>query len=198
MICNLGDNQLNFIQSTIESRRAAPVKEKTLWQRASHFFSKSSLPRLVSSNTSLHSLKMQGFLPQDFIEEQVRFDNLKYSIDDLTDFGFTYDDFLEMGIRSDHFSKFSEHNYKNLKIRATEMLRTNLHIHDLIALNLSPQQLHSLGWTLSMFKSIGGTKENLKGMCSDKDLTLYFSHHEMKDMGIKPKIKTKKSSKLKF
>ena len=79
------------------------------------------------------------------------------------------------------------------------MLKTSINIHDLIELNLTPQHLRYLGWTLDMFKSIGGDKESLKKLCSESDMSLYFSHHAMKSIGIEPKKKKQSgSSKLIF
>ena len=196
MLPNLGDNRVISIQSVIDARRNAPVEEKSIWNKAAHFFSNNSFQKTVSKS-SLSTLKLKGVLPEDFIENQIRFSSLDYSIDALTDFGFTFEHFLEMGFEPTGFQLFSDHNYKRLGVRARDMLRTSMNIHDLVALHLTPQQLHSLGFTMEIFKSIGGTKENMKALCSANDMQLYFER-SAKKVGRTP-VKVKKSaSKLIF
>lgn len=194
MLPNFGQDRLLSIQSTIDARRAAPKPDKSMWRK---LFSR-SLSSMVSSGTSLQSLKLQGMIPEDFVEHQISYDSLSYSLDDLVDFGCTYEHFLEMGFRADHFKAFEPRHYKRLGIRAKDMLRTSMSIHDLIALNLSPQTLHSLGWTIDQFKSIGGDKNTLTALCNEQDMALYFNHKKMQSVGIKPKPKVRKSSKLVF
>lgn len=198
MVPDLGDKRLISFQSVIEARRAVPPEEKSIWSRAAHFFGKSFSKTITTS--SLSSLKIKGTLPEDFIENQIRFNQMNFTIDDMHDFGFTFNHFLEMGFAPVHFKKFSAHNYKQLGIRARDMLRTSMTIHDLIDLNLTPQELHSLGFTMEMFQSIGGTKDNMKKLCSESDLNLYFKRSGSK-VGKKPaqiKKSAASSSKLIF
>jgi len=166
---DLGEKLSLAITNVINARRSK-TEDTSFWSRTRNFFLKSELPQLLS--TSLTTLKTQGYLPQDFVEYEIPWKNIRYSIDDLIDFGFTYDHMLKMSFQPDHFKNFEWRHYKKLKINADRMIETGMTIHDLNALELTPQQLHQLKWTWGKMVAIGGTNENIQISASDRNL--YF------------------------
>jgi len=169
MLADFGSHRKIALQAIINARRQ-PKAESSMWERTKNFFQKKDLPRLIG--TPLSSLKLQGFIPNDFIEYEIPWDAIKYSIDDCISFGFTFEHMLRMNFRPDHFKQCEWRHYRQLNIDAKEMLKTCLNIHDLIALNLTPQQLHQLKWSWADLASIGGTKENIKFTKADQQM--YF------------------------
>lgn len=166
---DLGEKLSLSITNVVNARRAM-TEDTSFWSRTRNFFGKSELPQLLG--TSLTTLRNQGFLPQDFIEYEIPWKDIKYSTDGLIDFGFTYDHMLTMGFQPDHFKNLEWRHYKKLKINADRMIETCMTIHDLNDLGLTPQQLHQLKWTWGKMVAIGGTKENIKLSASDRNL--YF------------------------
>lgn len=172
---DLGENLSRALSAVIDARRQM-TEDTSFWSKTKHFFGKKELPQLLS--TSLTTLKLQGFLPQDFIEYEIPWKNIKYSTDALIDFGFTYDHMLTMRFQPEHFKNFEWRHYKQLDVNADKMIQACITIHDLNALELTPQQLHQLKWTWPKMVSIGGNKENIK--ISRSDRSLYFEQNEQK------------------
>ena len=172
---DLGEN-LSVSLSTVINARRQQTEDKSFWSKTKHLFGKKELPQLLS--TSLTTLKTQGFLPQDFIEYEIHWKNITYSPDALIDFGFTFNHMLTMGFQPQLFKNFEWRHYKQLQITADNMIQACVTIHDLNALELSPQQLHQLKWTWPKMVSIGGNKENIK--ISQSDRSLYFEQNEQK------------------
>lgn len=170
-IPDFGENQLHALNAIIQARRQQPA-ETSLWDRTRHFFGKKELPQLLG--TSLTTLKVQGFIPNDFIEHEIQWRHIPYSIDDCIAFGFTFEHMLTMAFQPNHFQQLQWRHYKQLKIDAAEMMKTGMTIHDLNALKLTPQQLHQLKWSWAQLRSIGGTQENITIDRNDREL--YFKH----------------------
>jgi len=167
---DLGE-KLSLSLSAVVNARRQMTEDTSFWSRTRNFFGKKELPSLIG--TSLTTLRNQGFLPQDFIEYEIPWANmLIYPTDALIDFGFKYDHMLTMGLQPDHFKHYEWRHYKKLKIDADKMIQTCMTIHDLNALDLTPQQLHQLKWTWGKMVAIGGTKDNIKLSSSDRNL--YF------------------------
>ena len=108
-VADLGEYLSVSMNAVIAARRQP--REESFWSR--HFFSKKELPKLIG--TSLSTLKLQGFLPQDFIEHEIPWDKMTYSMDDMIDFGFTLDHMLTMGFQPQHFQQFEWRHYKKLR-----------------------------------------------------------------------------------
>ena len=152
-------------------RRQAPdTSGLSVWERTRHFFARKQLPQLLG--TSLTTLKLQGFIPEDFIEFEIPWDKMPYSIDDCAAFGFTFDHMLAMNFQPHHFKQFEWRHYRQMRVDADAMLKTCLSVHDLIALKFTPQQLHHLKWSWAKLKGIGATPENINMSASDQQL--YF------------------------
>lgn len=173
---DFGQSQLHALNAVIQARRQTPA-ESSVWQRTRHFFGKKELPQLLG--TSLTTLKVQGFIPQDFIEHEIMWKSMPYSIDDCIAFGFTFEHMLTMAFQPDHFKQLEWRHYKQLKINADEMMRTGMSIHDVNALGLTPQQLHQLKWSWAQLRSIGGTENNVTIDRNDREL--YFKHAPAKE-----------------
>jgi hypothetical protein len=166
-VADLGEHLLVSMRAVIAARRQP--REESFWTK--HFYSKKELPKLLG--TSLTTLKMQGFLPQDFIEHQIAWkDFCAYSIDDAIEFGFTFEHMSRMGFQPQHFQQFEWRHYKQLRVNADTMIQTCMSIHDLNALKLTPQQLHQLKWSWSKMRSIGATQSNVTISSSDRQM--YF------------------------
>ena len=163
---DFGTNRLHSINTVIHARRPPP-EEQSIWQKA--------ISTIVGSNNlngSLSTIKLKGLQPHDFIEQQVQWGSLKHSPDALIDFGFTWSHMLAMNFQPHDFKKMEWKHLQQLKITAKEMLQTCMSIHDLVALKLTPQQLHQLGWTWNLITSIGGNQDNIS--ISSQDISLYF------------------------
>lgn len=164
---DLGTHQLTALKAIVEARRQVP-REDSFWNRA--FFGRRELPKLLG--TSLTTLKQQGFIPEDFIEHEIPWSKIPYSIDNTIAFGFTFDHMLAMHFQPQHFAQLEWRHYRQLRIDAKEMMKTCLSIHDLVALNFTPQQLHQLKWTWTQLTSVGATTENINMTSGDQQL--YF------------------------
>lgn len=167
---DFGTSRVEALQSIVNARRL-PRESLSMWQKATHLFKSDGLVHLL--NNSLSTIRLRGFIPQDFIEQHIAFDQLKYSMDDLVDFGFTFEHFLALHIQPHHFKQFEWRHYQQLHVTAEQMMKTCLTIHDLVALHLEPQQLHQLGWTWDHITSIGGNKTNI--LISPQDISIYFN-----------------------
>ena len=169
---DLGVSLTTALNAVISARRE--MKEDTsFWSRTKGFFGKKELSHQLSS--SLTTLKTQGYTPQDFIENEINWNDVKWPIEACIDFGFTFDHMLTMGFQPQHFGQFEWRHYKQLRVDAQRMMQTGMAIHDLNQLSLTPQQLHQLKWTWGNFVSIGGNDENINFSATDKQLYFHQS-----------------------
>ena len=178
---DFGTSQLESMNAIVQARRV-PQKELSMWQKATSMFQKSDI-----ANGSLSTLKLQGFIPQDFVEQGKSWDTL-HSLDAKIDFGFKWEHMLTMNFQPHHFKTFEWRHYQQLAVGAKEMMQTCMDIHDLVALQLSPQQLHQLGWTWERLTAIGGNKDNIS--IPSNDINIYFAP--------KPETKTSLPSVSRF
>lgn len=151
MLPDFGTRRLASIQSVINARRE-PVQQTSLLQRAR---------QALGGKASLSTLKLQGMIPEDFIEKQVPWSDVHYSIDSCIAFGFTWEHMRAMAIQPADLRTFAWKHYKQLKIGAKELMDINIDVHDLIQLKFTAPQLRELGWTWAMLKDIGATEEIL-------------------------------------
>jgi hypothetical protein len=172
---DFGTNRLQSMNTVINARRT-PKEEISLWQKA--------ISTIVGGNSnlkesSLSTLKLKGFQPHDFIEQQIAWGSLKHSTDALIDFGFTWSHMLAMKFQPHDFKKLEWRHLQQLKITAKEMMQTCMSIHDLVELKFTPQQLHQLGWTWNHITTIGGNQDNIS--ISPQDINLYFGQKPTKE-----------------
>ena len=166
---DLGVSLTTALNAVISARREMK-EDQSFWSRTKGFFGKKELSQQLSS--SLTTLKTQGYIPQDFIENEINWNDVKWPMEACIDFGFTFDHMLTMGFQPQHFKQFEWRHYKQLRVDAQRMMQTGMAIHDLNQLSLTPQQLHQLKWTWGNFVSIGGNDENINFSATDKQL--YF------------------------
>lgn len=166
---DLGTDIMASMRSVVAARRT-PAAEMSMWQKATTMFSKKELPRCL--HYSLTTLALQGFQPQDFIEHNIPWRSIQHPIDATIDFGFEWSHMIAMQFEPHHFKSMEWRHFQQLKIGAMEMLQSSLRIHDLVALELTPQQLHQLGWTWDLLTSIGATTDNIS--ISPQDIRIYF------------------------
>lgn len=167
---DLGTSLITSLNAVVLARRE--MREDTsFWSRTRDFFGKKELSKQLES--SLTSLKTQGYIPQDFVEHQINWNDVKWPMDACIDFGFTFEHMLTMGFQPHHFKQFEWRHYKRLNVNAERMMQTGIAIHDLNQLPLTPQQLHQLKWTWANFVTIGGNNDNINFSTEDKQL--YFN-----------------------
>jgi len=167
------DFGLDKIQSmnSIVSARRIPAPELSMWQKATTMFQKKNLPACL--HYSLSTLQLQGFIPADFVEQGVSWEQLSHhTTASLLDFGFVWSDMIAMNFLPHHFKLLQWSHLQQLNIKSVHMLETVLSIHDLVALQLTPQQLHQMGWNWAQITEIGGTKDNINIAASD--ISIYF------------------------
>mgnify|MGYP001241283404 CR=1 FL=1 len=168
---DFGTSILEAMQHIVAARRT-PLPTLSLWQHATAMFNKKELPQLIGQ--SLTTLKLQGYTPEDFVEHAIPWDKMVYSTDSLIDFGFKWHHMIALNFQPHHFQKLDWCHYLQLKIDANAMMQTCLSVHDLVALKLTPQQLHQMGWTWDHLTAIGANENNLN--ISKQDLNIYFGH----------------------
>ena len=184
MTPDFGTDQLQSMNAIIQARRT-PQPSMTLWQKATAMFQPSDL----SVHKSLSTLKLQGFIPQDFVEQGIEWERIPYTMDAIIDFGFRWHHMLSMNIQPHHLKPMEWRQFQRLSIGAKEMMQTCLDVHDLVAIGLTPQQLHQMGWSWDHITAIGGTKDNIA--ISAQDVNIYF--------GTKPEpVQPSRVSRFKF
>ena len=185
-VANFGNDRLTAIESLVEARRSNR-KEVSGW--TSWFSSKSSLTNLISAGTSLQTLRIQGYLPEDFIEKQISWKKLTkiYKIPSLLEFGFKWHHIVVMGFTPENFKQLDWNQmFSTLGIRSTEMLQTSMTIQQLIDLQIPIHRLRELQFSWHDLVKIGGNVKTLKGVTdSMADLLTYFkpTPQQMHDSG---------------
>ena len=90
---NFSDDRYTALQTLIDSRRSRRELKSDvgfLGGVAGWFGKAVTLSSLVNNGTSLQTLKVQGFVPEDFIEHKITWAKLNkvYTVDTLLEFGF--------------------------------------------------------------------------------------------------------------
>ncbi len=189
---NMGEDRLLSMQALIDSRRrTANLSEETSGGLLGGWFKKSpaSLTAMVKSGKSLHALKLDGYLPEDFVEEGVSWAKLGkvYTMDALVDFGFTYEHMKRMGFSTDDFKKLKLYQLKDLGITAEDMMKTEISIRQLAELNIPLHELHAMGFKWQDLCGMGGNVETLRAFTDDlSDLKTYFEPDSWIDAGFTP------------
>jgi len=181
---NFSDDRFTALQTLIESRRHRRELKSDVGflGNVSGWFGSSktvTLSSLVNNGTSLNTLRVQGFLPEDFIEQKVTWSRLTkvYTMDTLLEFGFKWHHMVVMGFCPEDFKAFTwQQLYTQLKIRAPDMLKTSIDVRQLSELNYSIQNIKQLGFMFSDFLKMNGDVKTLRLLTSNlNDLKTYFS-----------------------
>lgn len=178
---NVSEDRLHAIESLIQARRNFKEKEvpKTKSSTFSWFGGESSLTQHIKAGTSLNTLRVKGYTPDDFIEEQVKWKELTdvYTIDALLDFGYKWHHMIVMGFTPDDFKTFSwQQLYDTLAVRAPDMMKTSIDCRQLANLKFSIQQIKQLGFTWKDLTSINGNVKTLRLLTNNlSDMKTYFN-----------------------
>lgn len=174
---NFGEDRVKSMQVMIEKRRSINKFEKPK-SYFSLFGSSNDLRSMIKSGTSLSSLKLNGYIPESFIEEGIQYREIAktYTMDSLIDFGFRFSHMLTMGFEPSSFKKMSRNNMDELEITAEDMLKTSITIHDLSELGLEMYKLSEMNFTWADLRKIGGNAQTIRLITSKvSDLNTYFS-----------------------
>ena len=152
------------------------------------FGSRTSLRSKINSGTSLHTLKLNGYIPESFIEEGIKFHEIAsvYTMSSLIDFGFCFSHMRTMGISPEHFKMMDVNQLETLEVCASDMLSTSINIHQLAGLGLNLPTLCQMKFTFSDLRKIGGNCQTLRLLTSKLiELKTYFepTENEWKEAG---------------
>lgn len=180
---NFSQERLLAIETLIEARRNnRETKTDTGYlQGLNSWFNskKSTLISLVKNGTSLNTLKVNGYTPEDFIEQKISWKNLSsvYTADALIDYGFRFHHMIVMGFCPEHFKGFTwEQLYNTLQIRSDDMLKTSLTTRQLADLKFPIQNIRQLGFTWKDLVTMDGNVKTLRLLTDNlSDLKTYFN-----------------------
>jgi hypothetical protein len=160
---NFGEDRVKAMQIMIDKRRSINKLEKPK-SYFSLFSSSNDLRSMIKSGTSLSSLKLNGYMPESFIEEGIQYREIAktYTMDSLIDFGFRFSHMLTMGFEPTSFKMMSENNMEELEITAEDMLKTSITIHDLSELGLEMYKLSEMNFTWADLRKIGGNAQTIR------------------------------------
>ena len=183
---NFGTDRRTSIETLVAARREHREirTDVSYLSTVTNWFGKKSkaLSTLVEHGTSLNTLRINGYLPEDFIEHQVPWRTLssRYTIDALLDFGFRWHHMVVMGFIPEDFKALSwQHMDDTLNLSATDMLRTSITIQQLADLKLPIQQIKQLGFTWKDLTDMGGTAKSFRLLTSNlNDLKTYFGPND--------------------
>lgn len=184
---NLGEDRSLAIQSLIDARRQHVDHSKKGFMS---WFTEKSLQNMIKNGNSLDTLKLKGIRPEDIIEERIDWNTISsiYKTEALLDFGFKWHHMITMGFQPHHFKLLDWHQMtENLKLTASDMLKTSITIRELAELNIDIAHLHELGFRLKELKQIGANAETLKLLTDDlDDIKTYFrpTNSEWNEMGL--------------
>lgn len=180
---NMSTERYEAIESLVLARRKdREIKLEKTPQTSLNFGwfnNENSLAQLVSSGTSLNTLRIKGHMPEDFIEHQISWKRLAdiYNVDALLEFGCKWHHMILMGFMPDDFKSMTwQQLYDTLQVRAPDMLKTSINVRQLGELKFSIQQIKQLGFTWKDFMNMDGNVKTLKSLTSNlSDLKTYFN-----------------------
>ena len=184
---NFGDDRLKSMKIQIEKRREVNKMEKPK-SYFSLFGSKTTLRSMINSGTSLHTLKLNGYIPESFIEEGIKWREVAstYTMASLIDFGMRFNHMLTMGIRPENFKQMDVNQLEELEISAADMMSTSINIHQLASLGLSLPTLCQMKFTWADLRKIGGNCQTIRLLTPKlSELKTYFepTTEEWKEAG---------------
>ena len=177
---NFGDDRLKAMAIQIEKRRELNKMEKPK-SYFSLFSTKTNLRSMIQSGTSLHTLKLNGYIPESFIEEGIKWREVAstYTMAALIDFGMRFNHMLTMGITPENFKQMDVNQMEELEICASDMMSTSISIHQLAALGLSLPTLCQMKFTWADLRKIGGNCQTIRLLTPKlSELKTYFEPTE--------------------
>lgn len=184
---NFGDDRLKSMTIQIEKRRQINKLEKPK-SYFNLFGTKTNLRSMIQSGTSLHTLKLNGYIPESFVEEGIKWREVAstYTMASLIDFGMRFNHMLTMGITPENFKQMDANQLEELNISAADMMQTSISIHQLAALGLSLPTLCQMKFTWADLRKIGGNCQTIRLLTPKlSELKTYFgpSEDEWKQAG---------------
>jgi len=164
----------------IEKRREINKMEKPK-SYFNLFGTKTNLRSMIQSGTSLHTLKLNGYIPESFIEEGIKWREVAstYTMAALIDFGMRFNHMLTMGITPENFKQMDVNQMEELEICASDMMSTSISIHQLAALGLSLPTLCQMKFTWADLRKIGGNCQTIRLLTPKlSELKTYFEPTE--------------------
>jgi len=177
----MGQDRLLAMNSLIETRRRSSHLEQPPGVFSTWFKkTKLTLKDKVKSARSLHALKLEGYLPESFIEEDgLTWAKLSeiYTIEALLEFGFKFEHMRSLGFLVDDFKKLNIDQMKDeLNITASDIIKTEIDIHQLASMSIPLHSLREIGFTWSDLVELGGNCETLRALTASlSDLNTYFA-----------------------
>jgi hypothetical protein len=179
---NFGEDRIASMQALIECRRrTSNLEVKPAGVFGNWFTNKknSSLLKDMVGKKTLQSLKLEGYIPDSFVEQEaVTWSKLTsaYSLQDILDFGFNFQHAVVLGFSVDDLKGLKFHELKDkLNIRSTDILKLEVNIRQLAALQLECHELHELGFTWRDLKLIGGNCETMRLLSANlAEIKTYF------------------------
>lgn len=173
---NFGDDRIKSMKIQIEKRRELNKMEKPKYY-FNLFGSKTTLRSMINSGTSLHTLKLNGYIPESFIEEGIKWREVAstYTMAALIDFGMRFNHMLTMGITPENFKQMDVNQLEELEITAADMMSTSISIHQLASLGLSLPTLCQMKFTWADLRKIGGNCQTIRLLTPKlSELKTYF------------------------
>ena len=87
----------------------------------------------------------------------------KYGTDALVRFGYTWPVMLQSGFTARNLSQLTHEQLTHLGINAVRAMECRPRVADVCALQLSPTQLATMGWTQELLTSLGLNMQNMVG-----------------------------------
>ena len=105
---NLSHDRILAMETLIQARQNKAKTTKGWFN-----FGSSSLKGMVSNGSSLNSIALKGYTPEDFIEESITWKQMSrvYTPDALMEFGFQWNHLLMMGFEPKDFKKIPLTSY---------------------------------------------------------------------------------------
>jgi hypothetical protein len=173
MLADIGTDRVTAISNLLAARRNKRTTTVDWLHKVSVLF-EGTLNSMLGSYT-LHSLSLKGYLPEDFIERKIKFNQLKcYTIAEMTEFGFTFEHLKGMGFRPINFKDLEWSDYNLLNLCATKMLEIDININDIFRTGLTVQMLKELGFTQAILEELGLDQNSIPKLCSHEEFVLYF------------------------
>lgn len=166
----------------IRQRQLTPKSSNTWFHRVSSLITpitpnKTHFIDYIHAQSSLQDIKAQGFTPDDAVRESIQWSSLQatYKIQALIDFGFQWSHMACMNIQPKHLKAFTWNQMQDLNIKHTDLLQTNIGIHDLAMLKFTPHQLTHMGFDFETLLNMNANVNNLKPFeWTLNDIKLYF------------------------
>lgn len=151
------------IASRIQQRQLKPHTASTLMQRLAQAITPLTPVATLFTDHLYHNKRLShiaklGFEAQDAVHERVKWSEiaLRYTTDDILEFGFGWNHMVSMGITPAELNLFSwSQQSRTLALNATKMMQMNMAIGELAQLNYTAHQLLELGFEWQTLSNMG-------------------------------------------